>query len=371
MKSNHRHMCLVLIITILITTRGFSWGWEAHKVIHEHAVAYLPPEMAFFKAQQGYLMEHAPDPDKTKNRPGYWHYIDIDHYPEYFTGTMPIELPKMLALYDWKTVSGNGIVPWAIGYEMDSLMTLMADGIWDMAWQAAADLGHYVADSHQPLHLTANYNGQLTGNKGIHSRYETKMIDPHLDELMVPAGQAVYLDNVSEKVFEYIHQLYPDVARILAADSMATTLDPAQDSTYYAVMWAELDSITIDALNRAALDLASIWYTTWVNAGCPYPPGMRSSNASVNGISLNLEKANFPFMKPALRITYTLPGDLNVTLGIYDKQGQLVTQLVREKQNAGAHTIKWKYEPQINEGIYFTRLSAGNTALAAKIEYKR
>jgi hypothetical protein len=40
----------------------------------------------------------------------------------------------------------------------------------------AADIGHYVADMHQPLHLTRNYNGQLTGNYGIHARYEGQMI---------------------------------------------------------------------------------------------------------------------------------------------------------------------------------------------------
>ena len=371
MKTNQRYFLTITLIATLFSTQGFSWGWEAHKYIHEHAVEYLPPEMAFFKDHQVFLAEHAPDPDKTKNRPGYWHFIDIDNYPEYFAGTMPSELPKLLDLYDWKTVSGNGIVPWAIGYEMDSLMTLMADGNWDMAWQAAADLGHYVADSHQPLHLTANYNGQLTGQKGIHSRYETKMINPYLKGLNLPAGHAVYLENVNEVVFQYIHELYPQMNQILAADSIATKIDPAQDSTYYATMWSALDSMTIDALNRSILDLASIWYTTWVNAGCPYPPGVNSTEAVADDLTLKIKKTACLFMRPTVKVTYFLPADDAVSIGVYDTHGQLVRQLVNENDMAGVHTMRWKMGPQLVNSVHFIRLSSRSAELAVKLDGSR
>jgi hypothetical protein len=31
----------------------------------------------------------------------------------------------------------------------------------------AADLGHYIADAHMPLHTSDNHDGQLTDQKGI------------------------------------------------------------------------------------------------------------------------------------------------------------------------------------------------------------
>ena len=50
-------------------------------------------------------------------------------------------------------------------------------GDWTSAVTWAADLGHYTADSHQPLHCTKNYDGQNTGNDGVHFRFEVMMMD--------------------------------------------------------------------------------------------------------------------------------------------------------------------------------------------------
>ena len=39
----------------------------------------------------------------------------------------------------------------------------------------SAIIGHYVADAHVPLHAVLNYNGQLTGQTGIHNRWEDEL----------------------------------------------------------------------------------------------------------------------------------------------------------------------------------------------------
>ena len=31
-------------------------------------------------------------------------------------------------------------------------------------------VGHYIADLHNPLHTIINYNGQFTGNDGVHKK---------------------------------------------------------------------------------------------------------------------------------------------------------------------------------------------------------
>ena len=40
------------------------------------------------------------------------HYIDIDDYPEFFTGTLPHTFDEMVAMYGLNRVEGNGTVPW-------------------------------------------------------------------------------------------------------------------------------------------------------------------------------------------------------------------------------------------------------------------
>lgn len=48
------------------------------------------------------------------------------------------------------------------------------------AWLVIAGvIGHYVGDLGQPLHVTENYNGQLTDQKGIHAYFEDDVVDDY------------------------------------------------------------------------------------------------------------------------------------------------------------------------------------------------
>jgi hypothetical protein len=39
----------------------------------------------------------------------------------------------------------------------------------------SAEIGHYIADAHVPLHASSNHNGQLTDQKGIHGFWESRV----------------------------------------------------------------------------------------------------------------------------------------------------------------------------------------------------
>jgi hypothetical protein len=39
----------------------------------------------------------------------------------------------------------------------------------------SAEIGHYIADAHVPLHTCTNHNGQLTNQIGIHSFWESRI----------------------------------------------------------------------------------------------------------------------------------------------------------------------------------------------------
>ena len=159
----------ILLISLTSQTIQARWGWGSHRFINAAAVDHLPQSMNFFQDHRDYLSTHSVDPD-TDSDPGFYHYIDIDYYPEFFTGDLPHEWEAMVDLYGQDVMEDNGIVPWVIEWWIDDLKTLMENGDWTNVWQVAAELGHYVGDSHQALHLTLNYNGGLTGNWGIHSR---------------------------------------------------------------------------------------------------------------------------------------------------------------------------------------------------------
>jgi len=337
-----------------------AWGWEAHRYINEHAVDCLPSEMANFKAQRDYLRQHSVDPDQS-GLPGYYHYIDIDYYPEFTQGTMPHNFDTLVTHYGYNTVTNNGTVPWVIAEWADSLTHLMQRQEWNSAWQIAAELGHFIADSHQPLHLTMNYNGQNTGNYGIHSRYESSMINPHLQELTPPDSMAHYWSNPIDSVFQYIDIVYPYVENIMAADDEASSQDDSYGLTYYTLLWDQLDSLTTDAINRSILDLANIWYTAWINAGSPTE---LTNDDLQQPMSFSLHQ-NYPNpFNPVTTIRYGLPQDAPVQLVIFDLSGREVWRQSQVMQSAGWHQIQWNGQNQLGQqvstGEFFYRLQAGD-----------
>lgn len=74
-----------------------------------------------------------------------------------------------------------------------------------------------------------------------------------------------------------------------------------------------------------------------------------------------------PF-NPSTTIAYTIPSACAVTMTVYNVAGQKVATLVREKQAAGAHIVRWQPE-NLASGIFFCRLEAGNYAKTMKLLY--
>ena len=359
-RTIHFLLLFALAITFLQQDKVYAWGWETHRYINENAVDYLPPEMDFFEEYRDYLREHSTDPD-VDDLPGYYHYIDIDYYTEFFEGTFPHDWEEAVDQYGYDVITDNGTVPWVIELWTDSLTILMDDGEWETVWQLAAELGHYVADSHEPLHLTLNYNGQLTGNYGIHSRYETHMINPHLSELPLPDSTSNYWSSVIDSVFRYIDEIYPYVNEIIAADDLAAGQDPNYNSTYYNLLWDELDSLTINVIHCAIVDLASIWQTAWINAGSPTLSFINKQSIP-NVYVLDQNHPN-PF-NPTTTLRYDLPEDAMVNITIYDMMGRQVKTLINGKQSAGYKSLKWNATNNLGQsvsaGLYLYMIQAGD-----------
>jgi len=359
---------ITLILSTLITAGYGRWGWGSHRFINAAAVDHLPSEMSFFQDHRSYLETHSIDPD-TDDFPGNYHYIDIDYYPEFFTGSLPSVWQDMVDLYGVSTMEDNGLVPWVIEWWLDDLTTLMEAGNWNDVWQVAAELGHYVGDSHQALHLTLNYNGQMTNNYGIHSRYETQMINSHLEVITLPDSVAGYWESPIDSVFNYIEEIYPIVDLVLAADDRAFLVDSNHGSTYYSMMWEDLGDTTIWTLNRAIVDLASVWYTAWVNAGSPYPAGV---GISEDQWPTQFELSAFPNpFNSQVKLRYQIESDAETSLRIYDLSGRLVRSLVLGYLPQGDYVALWDGKDQnsisVSSGVYICELHSAENRVVKKL----
>lgn len=360
---------IILILLLTLTVSYARWGWGSHRFINDAAVDHLPEAMSFFQDHRDYLSDHSTDPD-TDDDPGYYHYIDIDYYPEFQAGTLPHTWVAMIDLYGQNTMEDNGLVPWVIEWWMNDLTSLMQDGDWNNAWQFAAELGHYVADSHQALHLTLNYNGQLSNNYGIHSRYETQMMNPRLADISFPDSIAGYWDSPIDSVFSYITDIYPIVDLVMAADDRADAVDSNHGNTYYNMLWEDLGDTTIWSLNRAAVDLASVWYTAWVNAGSPYPPGVVAIDEIQTPRAFQVNAYPNPFNARTL-FQFSTKHSSNLSLTIYDLSGRLVKTIFSDNIAAGTYTFNWDGTSNtgaaLTSGVYLAEFRSPQNRTIQKI----
>jgi len=277
-RSRRSYWAAVISVVIFsLPAVSWAWGGRVHRWVNEKAFQHLPMEMAGFERWSRIIAAHASDADARKATDpleGPRHWIDIDNYPEFYAGSLSHDLDSLRAQHSHHLdVYGNGVVPWTIAGVTESLSVVMAGGEWSQAVLLAADLGHYVADCHQPLHTTANYDGQLTGHDGVHLRYEIHMVERYLAQLRPDSSLAVYIEDPLEHIFATIPGTWMYVDSILNADRQARKRSPTYSAEYYRIMWEKTGPFTIGQLGQSARVLADLWYTAWVDAGQPeFPP---------------------------------------------------------------------------------------------------
>jgi hypothetical protein len=343
---------------------ALGWGSNTHRFINRVSVYHLPNSMVLFIQDSSFFATHAPDADNRKiagdtsmyaESPR--HYLDIDEYPDFHN--LPRSFDTLVALYGWQRVKDNGTLPWATLWFQDSLVLQLRRGDWTHAYLTASDLGHYVGDAHQPLHATNNYDGGLTGNNGIHSRYESTMLSStyYLSQLRITPDSVQYVANKRDYIFDYIYHSNSLVDSILHADTYAKTLSGGQyNATYYNALWARTGSMTLDQMQKGTKALASLWYSAWVDAGLITTDVQPPIATTPMEFQLNQNYPN-PF-NPTTTISYTLPVGGTVFLNVYALDGREVATVVRENQSAGTHTVRFDAS-RLASGAYIYRLQLG------------
>ena len=147
----------LVLLSLLAAAPAYPWGGTAHRIINLKAPMHLPVSMSALRADSQFYAAHASDADNRKNSRDTTfyaeagrHFIDIDWYHNFHS--LPHDLGTVIAMYGWNTVKAQGVNPWATVMVFDSLVAQLRRGSMAKAESTMADLGHYVADAHQPLH---------------------------------------------------------------------------------------------------------------------------------------------------------------------------------------------------------------------------
>jgi hypothetical protein len=267
----------------------YSWGFFAHKKINRMAVFTLPDGIiAFYKKNIEYISEHAVDPDKRRyanEEEAPRHYIDIDHYGEHAFDSVPKYWKAAVKKYSEDTLKAYGIVPWHIEKMVYRLTEAFRSENYDLILHYSADLGHYIADAHVPLHTTENYNGQLTGQRGIHGFWESRIPELKSDGYDYFTGRARYVEKPLDLAWQTVKASNAAVDSVLKFEAqLNSSYSPDKKYSFenrgatmmkvyskeYTEDYDNMISGMVERRMRAAIiTVGSLWYTAWVNAGKP------------------------------------------------------------------------------------------------------
>lgn len=356
---------LYTVSLILLCLALSSWGSKGHRKISQNVVACLPDQLSFLKpAWTNFIASHCSDADSRKNQDpneSPRHYIDIDNYPVFMqTGRIPQTFDSIVEKFGYSYVIDQGILPWSTLITFDSLKNCFQRRDWNRSALFAADLGHYVADGQMPLHITINYNGGLTGQTGIHSRYESTLISRYETQIVYPADAARYIENVDGYVFGYLYENYKYVDSLLLADSYAKVLAGSTSSdAYYQALWEKSGGFTILMMRNGSAILADLIYTAWVRAGSPmiYPNAVDEPK---NTDQPQLLRAFPNPVSQTICFPIAVPNNSEpVTLTVYDKTGNLAGVVLNRVIAQGYHKINWDVTG-LAPGVYFCKLKSGN-----------
>jgi len=202
-SESFQSIFLTLAVTVLIAIPRHSWAWgkQGH-----HFISAIAAHLLSDQENRHFVGDHVFDFAYYSNVPdviwrnmgeeinkieGPLHFIDWEDYAGFFSYK---NLPSSFAAV--KKVMGDaykrtsGLSPWRI-QQMHMRCASTAEQIRQNEGKTKSQiqslqgellvcmgvLSHYMGDLSMPLHVSRNYDGQLTGQKGVHAFFESTLVD--------------------------------------------------------------------------------------------------------------------------------------------------------------------------------------------------
>jgi len=278
-----------LIIALVLPKIVCGWGYDAHQRINWSAANIIPGKFGkYVHSNRQELAQYAVVADYIKssdNKEAPRHYIDADLYDVFPFDSLLGSLADLEAKYGKDMIGKWGYGPWAIDETCNRVIYMLKNKRWDEAIFHMSTLGHYISDIHVPLHVVENYNGQLTGNDGIHFRWEGRMVDEYVKSIRPTGPLPLVSGSVVDFSMNIVRESYVTMQQILNADTKArkllSSIEQQQltsydilpfEGPYLQSLYDQTAYLVQDRLEMAALRIAAMWVYCWNEAGRPPPP---------------------------------------------------------------------------------------------------
>jgi len=277
----------VLAAVVVLPSSVSAWGFEAHKFIADRMIALLPAELKpLFEKRRDFIVERAIDPDLWRNVG--WeeeppnHFLDMDFaaFGPYPFEALPRDYDKAVQKFGKDVIHTQGLLPWRVQEfygrlqrEFESLKQKEIPGYApDNIVLYAAVLTHYVADGHVPLHAVVNYNGQLTNQTGLHSRWETELFERNRGRLTIAPVRIKPVMNPRDFMFDTLLASNRASVNVLQSDAKAASDRGFYDDRYFDGLAAGTLPVLEKRLNESIAAVAAMIAGAWEQAGRPGVP---------------------------------------------------------------------------------------------------
>jgi hypothetical protein len=209
MKPTLSFAVCALGVVLFFSANTWAWGRRGHQIVNENAAQVAAAQSAdadFMSAHSFDFGYYANVPDFAWKRPATYatekpqHFMDMEIFDREFAKHPEVSNPLALErkefeqrFRDIKPEAGRSF--WRIRelYARLEKLTLQLREMQEMGearqnlqgqWLlTAGTMGHYIGDLGMPLHVSENYDGLQTGQKGIHQYFEEIMVDQLYPEI--------------------------------------------------------------------------------------------------------------------------------------------------------------------------------------------
>jgi hypothetical protein len=265
-----------------------AWGKRGHQIVASAAAIAVSsePNSAFMRPISFDMGYYANIPDFVWKRPATYemekpeHFLDLEIFTRAFANKK-VDKPFALSRKEFdaqfpEIPQAAGRAYWRIR-ELEEKLAKVTTQLKDLKeekgkerqalqekWlDLAGPLSHYVGDLAQPMHVSDNYDGQLTNQKGLHHYYEEGVVDQLYPELETKVTKAVVAQwpafkkkNKDKSILELLEQETADSNRalplLLKLDKTGKRTGDLKDAKRY-------EDLTVRRMTGGALTLAEIY----------------------------------------------------------------------------------------------------------------
>jgi hypothetical protein len=274
-------IAVALVVLSLVPSSAFAWGLAAHRYITTRAIDLLPAAIKpFFDRYRAEIVVRCVDPDTWRNvgwddDPHHFMDFGVKEYGAYPFNDLPREYGAALEKFGMAMLKRNGLLPWREAEEFGNLRRAFESFKRESAYGPTDVLlftgvaAHYIQDAHQPFHASNNYDGQLTGNNGIHARFESALFERFQSRLTIKPAAPSPVTNARDTAFDALLSSYQLVDAIVKADTEAVGGKDVYDDDYFEKLLSKVRPILERRIAESITATAGIVIGAWEAAGKP------------------------------------------------------------------------------------------------------